>query len=167
MSTCFKLYYPSLDGISVPVLHFKKGHVRLWHCAEDGPSDSVAQKIQNWACQGEDHPSDCCVNIGTLMQHPFWPVRIKRALTTKGERQQDLPQHWSSPKTTTQTLVLFWCFLDSRKENKTEKGATFLYWRILVWKKNYTIRFPTVDGLSRLTLLGFRHSSKATFLSSR
>lgn len=64
------------------------------------------------------------------------------------------------------SIVLVFPWFKEGKQNR--EGCHFSLLKGLgLKKKSDTICFPTVDGHSRLTLLGFRHSSKATFLSSR
>lgn len=102
--------------------------------AEEGPADfEVAQKDPKWS-----HQSGLRSPFWLLCEHWHFnlPVEISAHLPVRHTEEhmaichsfslyrekKGSPQHF---------LVFFCCFLDSRKKNKTEKEATFLYWNVL------------------------------------
>lgn len=138
----------------------KKGHVRLWHW----------RRWSIWLCCTEDPK----LSLSGL-RSSFWLLRehlhFNATSFLTGPHQTGRPNKgWEAavsdhPNT---NIVLVFPWFKEGKQNR--EGCHFSLLKGLGLrkkKKSYTICFPTVDGLSRLTLLGFRHSSKATFLSSR
>lgn len=101
-----------------------------------------------------------CVNIGTLMQHP---LRLEHISPSQERTRGSTICHSVAlpPKTTTQTICSIFLVFPWFKEEKQKregchvsllKGSGFP-------KRRYTICFLTVDGLSRLSLLGFGHTA--------
>lgn len=103
------------------------GSVWLKRCAEDPKrSHRSALRLPFFGC---------CVNIGTWMLSQQRLVHVcpppRRRIhgsvlchgSLNGKKNKNSLQHFS------------FCFLDSRKKNKTEKEATFLYWSVLGFTK--------------------------------
>lgn len=112
--TCFKLFYPSLRGIAVHAVHLKKGRLKGY---------GFVQKVVHLTLVHRRSKTEpVWVRSQTLALNATSVLTVHHNKGGGGVviSATALVFHQKLPP----TLVLFWCFLDSRKENKTE-GCNF------------------------------------------